>query len=182
MYLVQGSRRTPLELRHPAIVFWSIAIGVVALDQITKALIRASFVPGESLALIDGLFHLTYVRNIGAAFGLLPGARPVFIATSVFVLFVIGAYWRRSHPRQWPVVIGLALICSGAFGNLIDRTLTGRVTDFFDLAFMEFPVFNIADSAIVIGVGILTAWLLLTPDPDDRDDVADAQESGGEPE
>lgn len=166
---MQGRRRAPLELRRPGLVLWTIALGIVALDQLTKALVRASFAPGESLTVIPGVLHLTYVRNVGAAFGLLPGARPLFITTSLFVLFVVAVYWIRYRPRPWPLVVGLALVCSGAVGNLIDRALAGRVTDFFDLAFMDFPVFNIADSAIVIGVGVLTGWLLLSPDPDGDD-------------
>lgn len=151
----------------------------MALDQLTKALVRSSLAPGESVPLIEGLLHLTHVRNMGAAFGLLPGARPLFIATSAFVLFVVAAYWRRSHPRQWPVVIALALVCSGAFGNLIDRSVAGRVTDFLDFAFIDFPVWNVADAAIVAGVGVLTGWLLFVPEPEpepERDGLAVAVE------
>lgn len=154
-------------MRHAARAFWIIALVTLALDQLTKALVRASFAPGETWPLIKGLVHLTYVRNMGAAFGLFPGKQPVFIVVSVVVLFVIAAYWRRSRPKAWPIVVALALITSGAAGNLIDRAwLGGRVTDFLELAFVDFPIFNIADSAIVIGVGILIGWLLLVPEPE----------------
>lgn len=165
MHLVQGSRRAALELRRPALVFWTLAAGIVALDQATKAVIRARLAPGESVTLLDGIMNLTHVRNVGAAFGLLPGGRFLFIGTSLFVLLVVAAYWRRARPAEWPVVIALALVCSGALGNLIDRTLAGRVTDFFEFAFIEFPVWNVADAAIVVGVGILSAWLLFGPGP-----------------
>jgi len=139
----------------------------LGLDQLTKALVRSSFVPGESWPFIPGVVHLTYVRNMGAAFGLFPGRQPVFIGVSVVVLIVIAAYWRRSRPKAWPIVVALALITGGAAGNLIDRAwLGGRVTDFLEFAFADFPVFNIADSAIIIGVGILIGWLLFVPEPE----------------
>ena len=102
----------------------------------------------QSTLLVPGLLKLTYVRNIGAAFGLFPGRQPVFIFTSLLVLFVVAAFWRRARPTQWPVVIALALVTAGAVGNLIDRIVLGYVTDFFEFGFMEFPVFNVADSAI----------------------------------
>lgn len=151
-------------MRHPARVFWALALGSVALDQLTKLIVRRSMAPGESVPLVDGVFHLTYIRNLGAAFGLLPGARPLFVLTTTFVLFVIAAYWRRDRPAQWPVVVALGLVSGGAFGNLVDRVWLGRVTDFFDFTLIDFPVFNIADSCIVIGVGMLTGWLLFGPE------------------
>lgn len=151
-------------------MFWYIAVGAVVLDQATKALVRASFNPGQSVPVIDGVLHLTYIRNFGAAFGLLPGARPLFVATSVFVLLFVAIYWRRARPTGWPEVVALALVCGGAVGNLIDRIALGRVTDFVDIALIDFPVFNVADSAIVVGVGILIVWLLFAPDPADSQD------------
>ena len=147
-------------------MFTVIAVGVLVLDQATKAFVRASMVPGESITVVQGLLNLTFVNNIGAAFGLFPGRQPVFIATSLVVLFVVAAYWRRARPTEWPVVVALALVCAGAVGNLIDRVLVGRVTDFFEFGFVQFPVFNIADMAILTGVGILALWILFGPQPD----------------
>ena len=154
-------------------MFWYIAVGAVVLDQATKALVRASFNPGQSVPLIDGVLHLTYIRNYGAAFGLFPGARPLFVATSVFVLMFAAIYWRRARPTGWLEVLALALVCGGAVGNLIDRVALGRVTDFVDVALVNFPVFNVADTAIVVGVGILIAWLLFAPDPAASQERAD---------
>jgi signal peptidase II len=118
----------------------------------------------QSARLIPHVLNLTYVRNEGAAFGLFPGRQPIFIVTSCLVLFVIAAFWRRSRPVQWPVVVALGLVTAGAVGNLIDRLVLGYVTDYFEFGFVEFPVFNVADSCIVIGVAILMFWILFGPE------------------
>jgi signal peptidase II len=160
---VQVSRRNPLDLRHPRRVFAAVAVTILIIDQVAKSFVRALFIEGESIHLVPSVLNLTYVRNVGAAFGLFPGRQPLFIATSCFVLFVIAAYWRRAHPREWPVVVALAMVSAGALGNLLDRLLLGQVTDFFEFAFAEFPVFNVADMAIICGVGLLAVWLLFPP-------------------
>jgi len=152
-------------LRHSAQVFWAIVVAVLALDQGSKALVRADIAEGASIPLLSGVFHLTHVRNMGAAFGLFPGRQPVFVLTVTVVLVAIAAYWRRSRPDAWPIVVALGAIAGGSIGNAIDRLMLGAVTDFFDFTLIDFPVFNVADSAIVIGVGILIGWLLLVPEP-----------------
>ncbi len=152
-------------MRHSVIMFWLFAVGTLLVDQISKAIVRVQMVPGESFALIEGVFHLTYVRNAGAAFGLFPGQQSIFMLTTGIVLLVIGAYWRRARPEAWPIVTALGLISGGSVGNLIDRAVLGRVTDFFDATLIDFPVFNIADCGIVIGVGTLIIWLLVVPEP-----------------
>jgi len=133
------------------------------MDQISKAMVRVAMVEQQSTNLIPYLIKLTYVRNEGAAFGLFPGRQPIFMVTSLLVLFVIAAFWRRTRPVQWPVVVALALVTGGAVGNLIDRLLLGYVTDFFEFGFVKFPVFNVADSCIVVGVAILMLWILFGP-------------------
>lgn len=153
-----------MTLRRSGLVFWAIVLGVLAADQWTKHLIRVELPVGASVPLIADVFHLTHVQNLGAAFGLLPGRQPLFIATNVLVLVAIAAYWRRSRPTH-PLIVGaLALITSGSVGNAIDRLLRGSVTDFFDATIIDFPVFNIADSAILVGVAILIGWLLFVPE------------------
>lgn len=147
-------------------MFWCVALATLALDQLTKALVRAAIPLGELRTLLPGLVDLTHVRNMGAAFGLFPGRQPIFVATSLVVLLVIGAYWRRDRPVAWPVVIGIALVAGGAFGNLIDRIVLTRVTDFLAFTFIDFPVFNVADMGILAGTGTLIIWLLFGPEPD----------------
>lgn len=136
-------------------------IVVVALDQSAKALIRASLKPAEPVVLIKRLLYLTHVRNTGAAFGLMPGQRPLFILTSALVLLGIGLYWWRARPTSLVLALSLGLVAGGAVGNLIDRAVFGRVTDFIDIRIL--PVFNIADMAIVVGAAGLFAWAFFAP-------------------
>ena len=143
------------------------------IDQVTKYLVRVNIGEGQTTQFVDGLLNLTYVRNVGAAFGLFPGRQPVFIATSLFVLFVVAAFWRRAKPREWPVVIALAMVSAGALGNLIDRAYFGQVTDFFEFAFVQFPVFNVADMAIIGGVAVLALWILFPAEEETEPPVED---------
>jgi len=166
VHLVQVSRRITVEARRPGLLFFTLATLAVLLDQLTKAYIRTTMPPSTSFPVIDGIFHITYVRNMGAAFGLMPGRQPLFIATSLTVVVGVIGYWLIKRPRARWLVISLGLVVGGALGNLIDRTTgTGLVTDFFEFAFIDFPVFNIADMAIVFGVSMLVVWVLLVPEP-----------------
>lgn len=166
---MQRSRRVSLDLRHPGRVFTAIACVILVADQVAKYFARQNLLEGMSIRLIPGLINLTFVHNMGAAFGLLPGRQPVFIATSTLVLFAVAFYWRKMKPKEWPVVVGLAMVTAGALGNLIDRALSGPVTDFLQFAFLpEFPVFNIADMGIVCGVAVLALWILFSAEPEDE--------------
>ncbi|MDO8949675.1 MAG: signal peptidase II [Actinomycetota bacterium] len=144
------------------VIFGATLIGVLVADQVTKALVRANLPVGSSVPFLGKFMSLTHVRNTGAAFGLFPGRLPVFIAISVLVLAGIAWVWWRLKPRSTWVVIALGLVAGGATGNLIDRVITGRVTDFFDLGW--FAVFNVADIALDVGVAVLLVWLLFAGD------------------
>ena len=161
MYHVQGSRGIAVEARRPGVLFLGTLAVVVVLDQVVKVIIRDALHPSQSIPVIEGFFHLTHVRNAGAAFGLMPGQRPLFILTSLLVLAGIALYWWRARPKSLVLALSLALVSGGAIGNLIDRVLAGRVTDLFD--FRILPVFNIADMAIIGGAVGLFAWALLAP-------------------
>jgi len=147
--------------------YYGLAGAVVVLDQATKLLVQRAFRLGESLPVLPGFFNLTYVLNPGAAFGLLAGAAaafrgPFFIAVSVLAIAVI-CYYHARYARGHPLpTVGLALILGGALGNLIDRLRVGMVIDFLDfyLGAYHWPAFNVADSGITVGVGLLLVEML----------------------
>ncbi len=136
--------------------FTAIALAVVAADQTTKAAIRAWLDVGEGWPTRDGLLQLSHVENSGAAFGILQGAGPLLLVTAVIGVVAVVAYLFVVPPGGRLYALALAFILGGATGNLIDRAARGTVTDFIDPAY--YPAFNIADSAIVLGVFAL-AWL-----------------------
>ncbi len=148
---MQGRPPSEHWYERPAVL--AVAVAVIVLDRLTKLIILQSMTPAESIPLIGGLLHITYVRNAGAAFGLFPGRQPLFFVTAGTVIGFIILYWLRVRPTDPWLVIGLGLELGGAVGNLFDRVAWGTVLDFIDVRF--WPVFNVADSAIVIGLGML---------------------------
>jgi signal peptidase II len=151
--------------RHGATVVAVVAAAVLLVDQVGKALARTYLAPsGASVPVLGDLVRLTFTRNVGAAFGMLPGSRVVFIPVHIIVLICIAGYVVRRHPERPWLIAGLGLVAGGALGNLVDRVVFGWVTDFVQIPF-GFPVFNVADSAIVVGVAMLVWWLLFGPAP-----------------
>jgi signal peptidase II len=151
-------------------VYVAIATLVVVLDQITKVLIDRFMSLHESWVIVDGFLRLTYVRNRGAAFGILsdadlPYQSLLFAVVSLAALGAIAAYaWRLPARSRLPQT-ALALIMGGALGNLMDRARLGHVIDFVD-AFWgahHWPAFNVADSAISVGVVLLVIDILRQP-------------------
>ncbi|MBU2538046.1 MAG: signal peptidase II [Proteobacteria bacterium] len=143
---------------------------VVVLDQATKAMVMDRFAMFEMLPVIPGLFNLTYLTNTGAAFGMLAGAKSIwrqvfFVGVAVAAVVILFYSYRqfRSQGRIFAHAIGL--IAGGAVGNLIDRLRFGAVVDFLDfyIGTHHWPAFNVADSAITIGVGLFILGSLLYP-------------------
>ena len=133
--------------------------GAVALDQIVKALVVANIPLGGTAKLIPGIIRLTYVRNSGAAFSMLEGQRGFFLVlTAVFLVGVVYCVVKKVFPRAYFPLI--ALITGGAIGNLIDRVVHGYVVDMFELEFMDFAVFNVADLFLTFGAAILLIYAL----------------------
>ncbi|HEY3374338.1 MAG TPA: signal peptidase II [Candidatus Aquicultor sp.] len=135
-----------------------IALVVIVLDQATKVFIRLSMASGDSIPVIPGVLHITYVKNPGAAFGMLPNHQFIFLIVSVLVIMITLSYYWFARPVDKLSKVSFGLVLGGAFGNLIDRVYLGKVTDFID--FRIWPVFNVADSAIVIGIGLVILMLL----------------------
>lgn len=135
-----------------------LPLAVVILDQFSKYIVAENMSLGESIPIIEEVFHLTYILNPGAAFGMFAHNRLFFIAIAVVVIGIIIWARREILASPWGVKAGCGLFLGGAIGNLIDRARQGLVIDFFD--FRIWPVFNIADIAICIGVGLII-WNLL---------------------
>lgn len=136
------------EAMPKALRFSLIASLVFFLDRVTKIYIMTHYAAGDGFPVIPGIFHVTFVRNTGAAFGMMREHLPVLIVISVgFILFFIFFLLKKIFT---PMLWAWALIIAGALGNLYDRLFYGYVVDFLD--FRVWPVFNFADSAICIGV------------------------------
>lgn len=139
-----------------------IVLLIVVLDQLSKlAVLKYLSVIGD-YPLIQDLFHLTYVENRGAAFGLFQNQKLFFIITTTIVVSAIVYYLSTSKKVMLPLRLGLYLIIGGAIGNLIDRVRLGFVVDFFHIVDL-WPVFNIADSAVVVGA-FLVSYIILRYD------------------
>ena len=134
------------------ILLWLAALVVVA-DRVTKYLVVTNMTEGQSLTVVEGIFHWTYVLNPGAAFGMMAHNRILFLAVGAAVVAAVW-YFRRDILAEGPLVrSGAALFLGGALGNLWDRVQTGLVVDFFD--FRVWPVFNVADIAICVGAALV---------------------------
>lgn len=141
--------------------YLSIILVVLGLDQLTKFLVVSSLSLYEQREIIPGFFNLVYVTNPGAAFSLFadiesPWRHYFFVTVAILALVFLSIYWFQLHRRAPMQGFAIALIAGGALGNLVDRVRTGAVIDFIDLYWRTYhwPAFNIADSAICIGVGL----------------------------
>ena len=136
---------------------------VLAFDQLTKYYIISNFSLGESCGFIKGLIDIVYIHNEGAAWGMLSGKTWILICFTALAMIFCGycfvKYGRNNKLMLW----GLTLVVSGGIGNLIDRVFRdGKVIDFLHFEFWpQFPVFNVADCAIVVGVGLLILYFVL---------------------
>ena len=140
-----------------------IIVGSVALDQLTKWLAVVFLQPegaAGSFHLWENVLHLTYVKNEGAAFGMLADHRWVFMVFSTVAIIGLSVYlFGFSKDTNW-VKISLAMIVGGGVGNMIDRVWLGYVIDFLDFTLIDFPVFNVADSFVSVGAVMLMGYLI----------------------
>ena len=160
------------------VAFWFTAMLVVVIDQATKVAVRHLMPLGSpSRVLVPGVINLLRVENTGAAFSIGEGSTWLFVGCAV-VAFVVACLlvWRNDLP--FPLVFSLGCVAGGGLGNMIDRLAAGSVTDFIALAFMNFPVFNVADIFVTCGVAVSVLLYLrweaaqqLAGTPDDRDGV-----------
>lgn len=128
-------------------------------DQAVKHLIRTTMVEGQSIPVIANIFHITYIENPGAAFGILANQRILFLVlTALIVGIMIYLYFSLQNKKSL-TAISLGIVVSGAIGNFIDRFLQGTVTDFLD--FRIWPIFNIADICICIGLVFICYFVII---------------------
>jgi signal peptidase II len=157
----------PMQRRiWPVWAYYVVAVVVFLIDYVSKKIIdRTVELDSERIPVIGDFFIITHIRNNGAAFGMLQGARWFFLLITVVV--VVGILWflHRSYRTGSALLLfALAMILGGAIGNFLDRALFGEVVDFLQFNFGEytFPIFNLADSAIVCGVGLIILDALLS--------------------
>ena len=137
---------------------------IVVLDQVTKYAVVANILYGQSVEVIPGVLNFTYVRNKGAAFGSFDDVRWVFMTLSTIAIVAILVYMFWKKPQSKMLLASLIMITGGGIGNMIDRVWLGYVIDFID--FCAFPnlwvwVFNVADSFVCVGAGLLALWMIL---------------------
>ena len=158
-----------LEMKVPSKYFtilW-VSIPVFIVDYITKRIIHNNYALGETTPVIPGFFSITYVRNKGAAFGFMANApdhfRTAFLnIVPLFALVMVAMFFRSVPPGKRLMPIALSLVIGGALGNLLDRFYLGYVIDFLDffVGTYHWPAFNVADSAICVGISLMAYHML----------------------
>ncbi|UOE92909.1 MULTISPECIES: signal peptidase II [Bacillaceae] len=143
-------------------IYYVIAVVIILLDQLTKWIVVTSMEIGQRIPLIENVLYFTSHRNKGAAFGILEGKMWFFYIVTVIVVGFLIYYIEKEGKKSMLFGISLALMLGGAIGNFIDRVFRGEVVDFIDTFIFtyNFPIFNVADSALVVGVGLMMIKLI----------------------
>jgi signal peptidase II len=145
-----------------------ILLGVIILDRVVKWLVYTNMDLGQTIPIIDNIFHITYIRNTGAAFSIMEGQSAFLIGLPIlFIVAAIVFMFIRRKSLEPMLCVALCFICGGGLGNLIDRIAIGYVVDMFD--FRVFPVFNVADIFVCMGCGLLILYVLIGNKKGDKD-------------
>ncbi len=152
-----------------------IALATVALDQLAKLLVMINIGPLDCIHIIPGLFDFVYVKNTGAAFSILADNTALLGIISVLFCAGVLVYWVWKKPQNRILQLALTLLFAGALGNAIDRIFRGFVVDFISAAFIDFPVFNIADIAITAGAVILIIYFLFFDKEEEKNEDNNTQ-------
>ncbi len=164
--IVTATKPTASEKTVPATALYVVAASVALLDQAVKswAFAHLTMLGRDGLAVLPGIFHLTYTENRGMAFSLLEGQRFLLIGAALLVMGGIVWAQRRLGTRlPLPLAVSLGLALGGALGNGLDRARLGHVVDLFDARFIHFPIFNVADTAITFGILLLALRVAQSP-------------------
>lgn len=156
-----------------------IIIACILLDQVTKFLAIKYLMPVGSFPLIENILHLTYVENRGAAFGMLADHRWVFMILSTVGIAAVFIYLAKTKPESWWARLGLTFIIGGGIGNMIDRVARGYVVDFIDCRFIDFYVFNGADSFVCVGAVLFLIAVIIDEVRENRKKSSAAEGVGG---
>lgn len=138
-----------------------VIVLAIGIDQLSKYLVTANLKDIGTLPLIEDVFHFTYVENRGAAFGMLADHRWVFMVLSVLGIAALIAWLVIEKPKSLWLKLAVSLIIGGGIGNMIDRVLLGYVIDFIDCRFINFYVFNIADSCVCVGCALFMLTVII---------------------
>lgn len=159
------------------------AVLMLAVDQITKYIVMANMELGQTIDFIDGVLNFTYIHNDGGAWGLFGGYRTLLLVVTGVAMLALLFFLIKNHRKSKLFFWSGCLIISGGIGNMLDRIFHGgNVVDFFDVAFIDFPVFNVADCAVVIGVVLLILYFIEDTIKDEKAKKSAAQKSKKEDE
>lgn len=148
-------------------IYFILVAAIIALDRVVKYFISSGMNPGDTIPVIENVFHITYIQNTGAAFSMMEGQRS-FLVLFPLVVIVIGLIILFLKRKTWhPLLnVAIAMVCAGGIGNFIDRLAIGYVVDMFD--FRVFPVFNVADIFVCVGCGLILIYVLFIDGKDNR--------------
>lgn len=156
-----------------AFILLLTALAILVADQVTKAVVVANLVIGERTELLGDLVQVWHAQNRGAAFSLFQGGTIIFLVVSVLSIGMVAYFHRTLRDRSPWLHVVLGVVLGGTLGNFTDRLRQGYVTDWLSVGFGDtrWPTFNVADSSVVVGIGILVVYLFLM-NPDRREATA----------
>ncbi len=147
-------------LRVREMIYFVIGAVIVLIDLLTKLWAKICLAKIVTIPVVEEIFHLTYVENRGAAFGVFQGQRIFFILVALVVAALVGYIVIKYKNKPWMLSLGLSFLSAGALGNTIDRIWRGYVVDFFDFRLIDFPVFNVADIFVCLGAGLVAVFFV----------------------
>lgn len=145
-------------------VYFALCTGIIILDFLVKLWARTDLSQIGSIPVWEGVFHLTYVENRGAAFGILQNKVWFFVIVALVAIPAIVYVFRKYQNLSKTLNLGLCFVLAGAVGNMIDRITLGFVVDFLDFRLIDFPVFNIADIFVCVGAGLIAVFVIFIED------------------
>ena len=141
-------------------LYGALTVFAVLLDFATKKAVAGNMALYQSIPVIPGVFNITYVKNTGASFGMMAGARWFFVAITVLLIAAVICYAVKNRITDRLFLISASFVVGGGIGNLIDRIATGAVVDFFDFCLINFAIFNVADCFVVVGVILMAIYYI----------------------